>query len=55
MTENIVKTRIESPSSRKPYTAPTLRDFGKVGTLTQGGSLGVTETGTGMMNPNQMA
>ena len=38
-----------------PYSLPKLKEFGPVGSLTQGGSAGATETGVGMMNPNQMA
>jgi len=53
--ENMVKIRKPSPPRRQFYAAPVLKEFGKVGALTQGGSAGITETGQGMMNPNQMA
>ena len=32
-------------SRRQPYVRPTLREFGPVGTLTQGGSIMQNETG----------
>ena len=53
--ESMVKIRKLPASTRQFYAAPVLREFGKVGDLTQGGSAGATEVGTGMMNPNQMA
>ena len=55
MTEHMIKTPNSLPTQRQPYSAPELKRFGAVGTLTQSGS-GVEQepmTGQGMMNPNQ--
>ena len=52
--ESMVKNRKLPASTRQNYAAPVIREFGKVGALTQAGSAGATETGA-MMNPNQMA
>ena len=51
----MIKTHKTSTSIRQTYTAPKLKEFGAVGTLTQSGS-GVEQepaTGMGMMNPLQ--
>ena len=52
--ESMVKIRKLPASTRQHYAAPVLREFGKVGVLTQAGTAGATETGS-MMNMNQMA
>ena len=49
------RKKVRKTALKSPYSSPRLREFGPVGSLTQGGSAGVTEVGTGMMNPNQMA
>ena len=49
------RKKVRKTLNKSPYTVPRLREFGPVGSLTQGGSAGTVETGVGMMNPNQMA